>query len=375
MRFLIRWFLRLAFAGIAAATLGAWRFADLFDEDALRPPTDWDPTYSDGAVIAVAGSEITLAVGADVADCMTRNGMFGIRWQGGRGRLGPIVRHGDDVVIREFEAIDGHPEVGVGVAVDGAVFYTDPMTDRGIEFSEVSVDTELGPAPAWFIEGDSDTWVIMTHGKGAERIETLRLLPTIVAAGHPALAITYRNDKDAPADPSGRYQFGLTEWRDLESAVRLARDAGASNVVLVGFSMGGAMTVEFMAQSQLASFVAGVVLDAPMLDLGRTVDSGAAAMGVPGFLTRLSKLVAEYRFGVAWGEMKYLAKAAAIDVPMLLIHGGADRRVPVGISDDLAARRPDLTYLRIENAGHVQSWNIDQAAYESAVVDLLERVG
>jgi hypothetical protein len=50
----------------------------------------------------------------------------------------------------------------------------------------------------------------------------------------PSLAIKYRNDKGVPADPSARYQYGRTEGRDLEGAVRYALAHGGGRVVLVG---------------------------------------------------------------------------------------------------------------------------------------------
>jgi hypothetical protein len=42
----------------------------------------------------------------------------------------------------------------------------------------------------------------------------------------------YRNDADVPEDTSWRYQYGRTEWRDLEGAVQHALDHGATGVTL-----------------------------------------------------------------------------------------------------------------------------------------------
>ena len=68
-------------------------------------------------------------------------------------------------------------------------------------------------------------------------------------------------------------------------------------------------------------------------------------------------------------------QVAALRVPTLLFHGIEDDYVPVRLSDQLAARHPDLIELhRVEGAYHTQSWNADPAAYEAALAAFLARV-
>jgi len=81
------------------------------------------------------------------------------------------------------------------------------------------------------------------------------------------------------------------------------------------------------------------------------------------------------RFGLDWRAIDYVARAAELAAPVLLIHGAADRLVPPRPSDELAARRPDLvSYLRLPGVGHVRGWNAGPTAYESAVAEFLESV-
>ncbi len=373
----LKWIFTLGFVGvIAASALGAWRFSDLFYEDALLPPTARpEPTFEDGSVVEVADGVISLRVSEMANSSITSEGLFGIAWSTGHGRVGNLVETTGTIVIREFEPVVGMPEPGDEVTVNGTTYPRDPMTDLGIDFTEVEVTTELGKAPAWYIEGESDTWVIFTHGKGVERTEALRALLPTVQAGHPALVISYRNDAIGDRDPSGIYQFGLTEWRDLQAAVQWALGQGAERVVLVGYSMGGAITMEFMHSSPFSDRIAGLVLDAPMLDLGRTVDSGAEDLGVPRLLTSAAKTVAAMRFGLNWSEVNYLTKLGYIDVPVLLFHGTADQRVPIALSEELATKLPDLvTFVPVEGAGHVESWNVARSTYEGALIEFLEGI-
>jgi hypothetical protein len=220
------------------------------------------------------------------------------------------------------------------------------------------------------IDGTSKTWVIFVHGKLPPRKTPIAypLLPTVAELGLPSLLITYRNDVGELPSPDGFHWYGLTEWEDLEGAVSYAQEQGAESVILVGYSMGGAIVTNFLYRAPLAAKVRGVILDAPMLDLGSAIDHGVRQRGLPVFLSGIGKFLAQVRFDVDWKALNYLSRATELDVPILLFHGDADTVVPVETSDALAQARPDLvTYHRVPEATHARSWNIDPEKYEAAV--------
>jgi len=202
------------------------------------------------------------------------------------------------------------------------------------------------------------------------------MLPTVVELGFPSLALTYRNDVDALPSPDGLYRYGRTEWQDIESAATYAIEQDAERLVLVGYSMGGGIVMNFLLQSPLADRVDGAILDAPMLNLSSVVDLGAREHGYPSLVTSVAKLFATLRFGIDWQRLDYLRRADDLSVPLLLFHGADDDVVPVGDSDLLAQTRQDLTqYVRTENTGHVRSWNTNPEIYEAAVKDFLGQLG
>ena len=178
-----------------------------------------------------------------------------------------------------------------------------------------------------------------------------------------------------PANPDGYHWFGQTEWKDIEGAAQYALDHGAQELLLVGYSMGGGIVANFLYESPQADRVSGVILDAPTLDFGATVDHGAAQRSVPGLglpipgvLTAVAKAIASARFGIDFEAMDYLRRADELGAPVLLFHGDADRKVPIGSSDALAGARPDIVqYVRNTGVDHVRSWNAGPAAYEAAV--------
>ncbi len=362
-----KWLLALGTVGAIVSTgVGAWRFSHLIFQEALEAPAAPGPLFDHATVTDIGVDSVVLRKDAGATPSLTRDGVMGIRWDGGYGRLGSILAQAGDLVTREFTPSVGQLVVGQAVTVDGMVYYGDPRSDHGIDFETVSVPGPLGPLESWYVPGSGSTWTIYIHGKGADRIEALRLLPTTVAAGHPALVMRYRNDPGAPY--TGRYAYGAAEYGDLQAAVRWAVDRGADSIVLVGYSMGGAIAAQFVHESPFASRVVGLVLDAPMLHLGRAIDIEAANRGVPAPLAAVAKTTAALRFGISWSELDYLTKLRESELPMLVFHGTEDDVVPIELSRSLESAAPRLVQLHeVPGAGHVQSWNVDPPRYEELV--------
>ena len=114
------------------------------------------------------------------------------------------------------------------------------------------------------------------HGRGVTRSEALRAVPVFHELGFTSLLISYRNDGEAPASDDGRYSLGDAEWRDLEAAVRFAREQRAQRILVMGWSMGGASTLQFVTRSELSSAVEGIILESPVVDWIRVLHAQAA---------------------------------------------------------------------------------------------------
>lgn len=286
----------------------------------------------------------------------------------GWGYAGRVIDSNGIIAIREYRHGDGDNRAGDYARLDGFALPKDPYTAHALAFEEVSFSSPLGTFPAWYIPGRNGTWAIMTHGKGADRREALRILPAMVESGFNCLAITYRNDVDVPAAPHGRYAYGRDEWEDLDGAVAYALAHGAQDIVLVGYSMGGAITLSFMANSANADAVSALVLDAPMTHLEQTVEHGAQLAGLPVRFLAISNRVAAWRYRFRWSDFDYLKTLPGLRVPVLLFHGDRDTTIPVELSDEVAASRPDIVqYVRVPDADHVRAWNMDPAAYLETV--------
>ena len=279
----------------------------------------------------------------------------------------------------------GAPEPRTLLDMDGFAFPVDPQIAHGFSFETVTYASDIGDMTAWYLPGSTNSWVVFVHGKGAPLREVLRILPPLAGAGYHVLAINYRNDIGMPQDPSGGYGYGKTEWRDVEGAVAYAKRHGAADIALIGYSMGGGIAISFMLNSTAAAAAAAAVgalaLDSPMLDFSATVDLGASNMSlpvvglpVPQSLTNVAKVIAGWRFGIDWDAIDYSDEIHRLDTPVLLIHGAEDERVPIETSEQFAAERADIVqFERFAEAGHVLSWNVDVARYQSLLTDFLSQ--
>ena len=223
---------------------------------------------------------------------------------------------------------------------------------------------------------------VVVHGQNGSRLDGLRVVDTLHRLGMPTLVVTYRNDAGAPPDASGQLGYGATEWPDLDAAVSWARSQGATDIVLVGQSMGGAVVASFLENSPKAASVSRALLDSPMLSLGDVVDNGArTAMpvtggAVPTPVIWAAERIASLRFGIDWSAVDYLDDTAWVRVPTLVVHGLDDPTVPASVSEELAASVPDLVTLKeFARAHHVESWNTDRPGWVQAVTAFLGTEG
>lgn len=361
-----------AVAGLTLATTGAggWYFAD----ELLR--VRQDPPEYPIRVLDAGGATVTLTgEGAD------HPGVVGLQWAGGYARAdADLTADGDGVVVRGLRPYPDHPAPGTQVRIDSYAAPADLAAYAqvsGLPVEESGYDGPLGrypatfvPAPAAAAAAPAGRWIVHVHGRGATRAEAHRLIPALHRLGHPQLSIAYRNDDGAPATSQRAYGLGWTEAADLAAAVDEVRGRGARDVVLVGYSMGGAIVGNYL-RTVGSENVAGVVYDSPALSWPDILVFQARLRNLPALGATVAASVVRARTGINVWAMDQVARAGDLDVPVLLVHGSGDPTVPVTSSDAFAAARPDLvTYLRTD-AVHVQSWNRDPQRYEATLAAFL----
>jgi alpha-beta hydrolase superfamily lysophospholipase len=373
-----RWFsVALLATGLAAsAVVSTATILSLVMARAVVTPPRSRP--EDIAVLGVDEAEGTVSLSPSLDAVVP--GSYGLWFSKdtGHARLGEIVRRSSRSVTRRVLGVDfGELALATRGRFSGW-FYLSPR-DLGYPFENVDVPTALGPAPAWLIPSatTTDRWVIQVHGRAVTRAETLRAVPVFRDAGYTSLLVSYRNDGDAPASGDGRYALGDAEWLDVESAIQFALDRGAREVVLMGWSMGGATVLQAATRSRLAGVVRGLVLDSPVVDWAGTFRFQARLLRLPGFIGSAAFAVVGWSWGrrvtgqessVDTARLDLVRNAAKLTLPVLLLHSDDDGYVPSDASHVLAAARPDLVTMETFSvARHTKLWNYDPERWTRAI--------
>ncbi|RNI18409.1 alpha/beta hydrolase family protein [Flexivirga caeni] len=307
-------------------------------------------------------------------------GRYGL-WQNGfetHARLGEVLGIDAGRVTRRLDGVDfGVLEVG-HARFNSYYFCGPPATSLPVSLAEVTLDTPVGGMPAWVDRmPGSDRWAVLVHGRGAQRGETLRAVPVLHELGISSVIPCYRNDIGAPQGPDRRYHLGLTEWADVESAVLYAASCGAREVLLFGWSMGGATVLQLLDRSWIADLVDRVVLDSPVVSWPPVLDFHAGENKLPRLIStaggRLLRSPLRHAFAgldepVDIRETDWVRRSDELSRPMLLIHSAVDEFVPYAPSAALAAARPDLVLLETwDVARHCRGWNVDPDRWERLV--------
>ncbi|SDH26516.1 alpha/beta hydrolase family protein [Microbacterium pygmaeum] len=292
-------------------------------------------------------------------------------------KLGSVLAEDATSVKRKLlTEVDGNARLAPEAAFSG--WYFDRPEQLHLPFTSELIGSSVGPCPAWLFPAEgSDVWVIQVHGRGTTRAETLRAVPVFHGLGITSLVVSYRNDGEAPRSRSGTYALGATEWRDVDAAVGFARRRGAGRVILMGWSMGGAIALQLELTSAHRDAIVGLVLESPVVDWRIVLAYQAKLLHLPAPVTGLAigALQSEWATPVTgagaaipFDRLDVVARAAELRHPILILHSDDDGFVPSDASHDLVVARPDLVELQVfDVARHTKLWNYDQERWSQSI--------
>jgi uncharacterized protein len=239
----------------------------------------------------------------------------------------------------------------------------------GYAYQDVSFRDHAGlTLRGWWIPGSAHRTVVMVHGWTSSRAEPMNKAGYLIDAGYNVLVFDLRGHGQSDGDYT---TLGLTEPDDVASAVAFARSRDPGPIALLGYSMGGALSVETGARD---ADVTAVIEDSGYGSLANVFRAGfQRETGLPAMPFGLPLVaIGQVDLHVQLSAVRPVLDAARLHKPLLAIVGTADRVVPPSEGFDIfrAAAGPKQL-LVVPGAGHVDGYRVDRAQYERTVLDFL----
>jgi uncharacterized protein len=255
----------------------------------------------------------------------------------------------------------------------------------GLEFETLRVGTSGGvELPAWWIPargGVAGPAVLLVHGWESARDRTLPNAQVLNAAGFHVLTIDVRGHGENPAEelPLTAGEFGADALAGVD-ALLARKDVTA--VGILGHSMGGIGALLAAAAEPRVGAVIAASTPADPYRLTRQTFR-LARLPLPGPLAYPLAWLTTHVFLIPRGHtVESVSAARAIETyrgPVLLVHGDADRVVPISHLDRLEravakARRNDPDAAPVEVLvipGGEHSWLYEYAEYRGTIARFL----
>lgn len=224
-----------------------------------------------------------------------------------------------------------------------APLFSTPMLAKGLAYEDVSFPATDGSrtVQSWYIPSEgSDRTIVFSHGYGANREESW--VPMYDLA-HYANSMNYnvimfdygfasQTDRDVATG-------GKRESHQLLGAIQLAKDRGANEIIVWGFSMGAGTALQ---AGLVTEDVDAMILDSTfLLEPDTLYHNIRQNISLP---RRPSLDIMELMFpllnGTGLDQIPYKqVKSADYPFPTLFLHGTKDDKAPYPFAEELAANQ------------------------------------
>jgi len=257
------------------------------------------------------------------------------------------------------------PVAGAVIARRAAALYETPEVTAAPGLEPVTV----GGLPGWVRPGgDGSVWAVFLPGLGSHPLRHQEVADAFVRRGATVLFASH-----SARYPARRHGFGLREQHEARAWLRFAAGRGATEVVLLGWSFGASLWLRLLAEG-LPVRVRSAVLTGPLSEWDAAIahSSGGGRLGeaaatlvrwtlrVPG-LSRLA--------GQSTPVRLQRPPVVVPAPPLVVIHGDADRTVPLASSRALVGAWPGAAVLHVvAGASHGGERESDPTGWLDAAV-------
>lgn len=235
--------------------------------------------------------------------------------------------------------------------------------DYGLAYREVRLPVKnvLGAYEemyGWWIPGKSQKVLLYLHGNGGNIGNNLPHAVRFQRLGFSVFLFDYRGygqSTGAYPTESQVYQDAHAAWNYL-----LAEGVDPKRIFIYGHSLGGAIAIDLASRVEKA---AGLIIEGTFTSMRDIVVWGQKYWMFP------VDLLLHQRFDS-------ISKVRSLNLPVLIIHGTADRKIPSEMAERLLAAIPSASkkLVLIPDGGHSNSAKVGRPLYLQSVQSFAESV-
>jgi len=259
---------------------------------------------------------------------------------------------------------------------------SNPLLAIGTPYEDVRFTSANGSAElsGWYIPSSrpSDKTVVFSHGYGANREEhwvpMYELADALHRKNYNVIMFDYLF---ASQEYSGIATGGIDEAHQLLGAVRLAKERGAGQVFVWGFSMGAGTALQAALDTKA---IDGMILDSLfLLDPDTLFHNVKQAMNLPREPSlSLLRLFFPIVNGVRLSDVPYQRiHEETYSIPMFIIHGGLDEKAPYQVAEQIAANQKSVAYSNywfLPHGHHELLYRAGKSDYLNRTLGFLDRI-
>ncbi len=216
-------------------------------------------------------------------------------------------------------------------------------------------------------------WAILVHGYGRDQRYANNYAKAYLAHGYQVLT----PDLCASGESEGQYiTMGVKESQEIVVwAKQIKEKYPDAQIVLHGVSMGAATVLMAAARDDLPGLVA-VIEDCGYTSAYKMFSNQLGVIfGLPEFpIMNCVDVVSDIKTGVKVSDAAPIEVVSKIKVPVLFIHGEADKLIPPAMMEELYTKcEAPAAKFTVAGAGHADSMKTESERYWSEVFGFLAK--
>lgn len=230
---------------------------------------------------------------------------------------------------------------------------TDSPAKHGLDFTSIQIPTVRGRSlSGWFLPspGASKTLLIL-HGWGSNAEQMLPLAKPLHGTDWNLLLFNARNHGNSDGDSfSSLPRFA----EDLGCAINWLQSQhpnSAKQIAVLGHSVGGGAA---LFEATRNPRIGAVIAIGTFADPDELTERSLKPLHLPRFVVILTKRYVEWVIGHRFAEIAPISTIRRVHCPVLLIHGTADRAVPISDARRVAAAgdSSSVSLYEVQGADH-----------------------